>query len=382
MNPVARRIAINIGGGYVPGINSAIAGVVLAARELGWEVVGIREGFDGLLFPSRYRDEGLVPLTPELVELLATGSVAVLGSNPRTDPFRVQSLNADNLVEEVDRSDELLKTIRDHGIDGVISIVSHQAMCVLYRLHRKGLKVICIPKSIENDLAATQLSFGYNSALSFAVSMLENARNAAQSARKIGVVGVPGEYAGWLALQAGMTVCADAALIPEIAYDLQSIATKLTRKAEAGVPYGLVVVADGARPAVLEEGKPQGSLQKSLAPLATSGTGNSIVDRAGLAAHQVATELQRLTGHETYPLVLGQLVKGGTPTAVDRQLGLGYGAAAVQALEQDRTGAMVAFQPPDIGFVPLSDAINKVRTIPKDSLFLAVARSLGISLGE
>jgi ATP-dependent phosphofructokinase / diphosphate-dependent phosphofructokinase len=318
------------------------------------------------------------------VENLSAGGSAILGNATRTDPFHVRQVNAQNMVEELDRSGDLIARVAAEKIEAVISVVGPQALSILFRLHRQGLRTVCVPTSVENDVAATQLSFGFNSALSFAVDMLERVRQAAQSARKIGVVEVLGEHAGWLALQAGIAVCADAVLIPEIPYDLQSVAAKLNEKNKAGRASGLVIVAEGALPAVSEPSTPfaPDSLKASLSPGATGEGGSHVIERSGQAAHAVALILQRLTDQATYPLVLGQLVKGGPPTAVDRQLGLAYGAGAVRALNEDKSGVMVAFQPPDLKFVPLAEAINKVRTIPDNSVFVQIARSLGIALGN
>jgi 6-phosphofructokinase 1 len=386
MSTQTKRIAINISGGYVPGLNAVVTGAVLAASELGWEVVGIRDGFDGLLFPDRYLDAGLVKLTRETVEHLSSAAGTILGTAARSDPFRVRSINAEHQVEEIDRSDDLLEIIRSQSIDAVISVVGPRALSVLFKLHRKGLKSVCVPKSVENDMATTALSFGFNSALSFSVDTLDRARQAADSARKIAVVEVLGEHAGWLALQAGMAVCADAVLIPEIPYDIHSVASKLRKKFQAGSTSALVVVAEGAAPR--NAGQTQtgatapDTFRASLSPGATGHEGSHVIDRSGHVAENVALLLQRLTDQETYPLVLGPLVRGGPPTAVDRQLGLGYGAAAMRALSENQSGVMVSFQPPDLKFVPLAEAINKVRTVPADSVFVQIARSLGISLGE
>src|SRR5512137_1326285 len=243
-----KRIAINFGGGYVPGLNSVIAGAVLAAQELGWETVGIRDGFEGLLFPDRYPDGGVMTLTPASVENLNGATGCILGTAAQSDPFHVRTINAENMVEEVDRSDELLGIIRKERIDAVISVVGARALSILWKLSRKGLQTVCVPKSVENDVAATMLSFGFNSALSFVSEMLERCRQAAQSARRIAVVEVLGDHSGWLALQAGMAVCADAVLIPEIPYDLCKVATKLREKGKTGQAFGLVVVAEGAKP--------------------------------------------------------------------------------------------------------------------------------------
>ncbi len=385
MDKQTKRIAVNFGGGYVPGLNAVIEGAVRAASELGWEVVGIRDGFDSLLFPDRYADGSLVNLTPSIVENLCANTGCILGTAAESDPFHVRTINSENQVEEIDRSDELLRIMKEEKIDGLISVVDARSLSILWKLSRKGLKTVCVPKSVENDVAATALSFGFNSALSFVTEMLGRCQQAAQSARKIGVVEVLGEHAGWLPLQAGMAVCAEAVLIPEIPYDLGKVAGRLREKAKAGRASGLIVVAEGAKP--LDDGKapPKASdsgMKAALSPGATGDEGIYVIERSGYVAAKVALEIQRLTDQETYPLVLGQLAKGGTPTVVDRQLGLGYGAGAVRALKSGQSGVMVVFQPPDLKFVPMAEALNKIRTVPVDSEFIQIARDLGIALGD
>ena len=326
-----RRIAIMVGAGHVPGINAVVMGAALAAGRLGWEMVGIRDGFDGLLHPERYPDGGLVTLSPELVENLDPTAAGLLGQAARVDPFHVRRVNEDEMVEEVDLSDQLLERLQAEDIDALISVVGGRGLSILYKLHRKGLNAVCVPRSIENDIAATQVSFGFNSALSFTIEMLDRVRQAAQSARKIGVVEVLGEQAGWLALQAGIAVCADAVLIPEIPCDLRAVAARLEDKVTARRPWGLVVVAEGATfvdDAQAAEAPPS-TLKASLSPLATGEASEHVIRRSGQAAETVASGLQLLIAEETFPLVLGPWVRGGAPTAVDRQLGLAYGAGAV-----------------------------------------------------
>jgi len=378
-----RRIAIMVGAGHVPGINAVVMGAAMAAGKLGWEMVGIRDGFDGLLHPDRYPDGGLVTLSPQLIENLDPNAAGLLGQAPRVDPFHVRRVNDDDMVEEVDMSDQLLKKLEAEGIDALIAVVGGRGLTILYKLHRKGLNAVCVPRSIENDIAATSVSFGFNTALSFTIEMLDRVRQAAQSARKIGVVEVLGDQAGWLALQAGIAVCADAVLIPEIPCDLQAVAARLQDKVTARRPWGLVVVAEGATfvDGPKAETKPS-SLKASLSPLATGDASDHVIRRSGQAAETVASRLQLAIAEETFPLVLGPWVRGGAPTAVDRQLALAYGAGAVRAIKAGTYGTMVAFVPPDIKFVPLADAINKVRTVPRDSEFIQVARSLGIFLGR
>jgi ATP-dependent phosphofructokinase / diphosphate-dependent phosphofructokinase len=378
-----RRIAIMVGAGHVPGINAVILGAALAAGKLGWEIVGIRDGFDGLLHPERYPDGGLVALDPGLIANLDPNGAGILGQAPRVDPFHVRQVNDGDMVEEVDMSDPLLKKLRAEDIDAVIAVVGGRGLSILYKLHKKGLNVVCVPRSIENDIAATSVSYGFNSALSFTIGMLDRVRQAAQSGRKIGVVEVSGEQAGWLALQAGIAVCADAVLIPEIPADLQAVAATLQDKVTARRPWGLVVVAEGATfvdgP---KDGAAPSSLKASLSPLATGDASDHVIRRSGHAAETVASALQLSIAAETYPLVVGPWVRSGTATAVDRQLALAYGAGAVRALKAGKYGTMVAFVPPDMKFVPLVEVINKVRTVPADSEFIHVARSLGIFLGR
>jgi 6-phosphofructokinase len=381
-----RRIAIMVGAGYVPGINAVIKGAAMAAGQLGWEILGIRDGFDGLLHPDRYPDGGLVPLDPKLVENLDPTAAGLLGQAPRVDPFHVRRVDEDDMVEEIDMSDHLLSALKDQDIDALISVVGGRGLSILYKLHRKGLNAVCVPRSIENDIAATMVSFGFNTALSFTIEMLDRVRQAAQSARKIGVVEVLGTQAGWLALQAGIAVCADAVLIPEIPCDLHKVAARLKEKMSPRRPYGLVVVAEGAtlldKPQAQAEKPSPNPLKASLSPLATGEASAHVIQRSGAVAETVASRLQLLIAEETYPLVLGPWVRGGASTAVDRQLALGYGAGAVRAIKAGAYGTMVAFVPPDMKFVPLAEAINKVRTVPTDSEFIQIARSLGIFLGR
>src|SRR4030042_2974015 len=161
MTTQIKRIAINFGGGYVPGLNAVITGGVLAANELGWEVVGIRDGYDGLLLPDRYPGGGMVKLTLPMMENLAGSTGCILGTAAQSHPFHVRTINAENQVEELDRSDELLGMIKKERIDAVISVVGARALSILWKLSRKGLKTVCVPKSVENDVAATMLSFGF-----------------------------------------------------------------------------------------------------------------------------------------------------------------------------------------------------------------------------
>ena len=384
MNTKTRRIAVNVGRGFVPGMNAVAKGITLAAAELGWEVVGIHNGFSGLLDPDDYPDGGLLTVSPRLAENLdPAASAGVLGQSPQFDPFNRRQVDEDGMLVEVDRSDEVLAALQEHGIDALVSVVGGQGLSILYKLHRKGLNTVCIPRSLENDIAATMVSFGFNTALSFTIEMLDRVREAARSSRQIGVVEVQGEQAGWLALQAGIAAGADVILMPELAVDLDAVAEYLRGKMSVERPFGLVVVAEGIELEEASAGADKPSpMQASLSPLAGGEATGHAIQKSGRAAKVVANRLQLKLAEKIYPVAIGPWVRGGAPTAVDRQLGLAYGAGAIRALNEGQDGVMVAFQPPDIAFVSLREALNKVRTVPADSEMMLIARTLGICLGS
>ena len=358
-----RRVAINVGACFVPGMNTVLMGAASAGGQLGWELVGIRDGFEGLLHPDRYPDRGLVPLSIELVENLDPATGGILGQAPRVDPFHTPSTNQ----AEVDLSDELLKRLEEEKFEALISAVGNQGLEILYKLHLKGLHTVCIPRSIENDIASTAISFGFNTALSVTIEMLNKAYQAARSARKVAVVEVLGEQAGWIALQAGIAARADVVLIPEISCNLKHVAARLKDKISPRRPYGLVVVAEGAK--FVDDSSAQGEAE------------DSTTQRPGQAAEHTARTLQSVIAGEFYPLVIGPWARGGNPTAVDQQLGMALGAGAVELLKSGQTAVMAAFVPPDIAFLPLKEAVDKVRTVPADNEFMRIAQSLGIYLG-
>jgi len=351
-----RRVAINVGAGFVPGMNSVLMGAVLAGGKLGWELVGIRDGFEGLLHPDRYADGGLVPLSIERVENLDPATGGILGQAPHVDPFHTPTTNQ----AKADISDDLLKRLEEEKFEALISAVGNQGLEILYKLHLKGLHTVCIPRSIENDIASTAVSFGFNTALSVTIEMLNKAYQAARSARKVAVVEVLGEQAGWIALQAGIAARADVVLIPEIPCNLKHAAARLKDKLSPRRPYGLVVVAEGAK--FVDDAPTEGNADGSI-------------------AERTARTLQSLVDGEFYPLAIGPWARGGNPTTVDQQLGMAFGAGAVELLKSGQTAVMVGFVPPDIKYLPLKEAGHEVRTVPADNEFMKIAQSLGIYLG-
>jgi 6-phosphofructokinase len=381
-----KRVAIALGAGFTPGVNAIIIGAAISAHRLGWQVVGIMDGFEGLLFPERYPNKGLIDLNADAVGKLNPLESDAMGTASMVDPFNVRSINDLDMVEEVDMSDLLLQNLKKENVDAVIAIMMGRGLSILHKLNLKGLQSVCIPRSVENDMAATAVSFGFNSALSFTIEMLDRAKGAAKSAQKVAVIEVLGAQSGWLALQSGTAVLADAVIIPEFPCDVHKLAEHLKSRINRDRPYGLVVVAEGASftnqsgAAVSEKAM---ALKKALSPLATEEeSGQFVINRSGKAAVTLSNALQQIMTNEIFPLVLGPWTRGGAATAVDRQLGLGYGSAAIRALKSGQFGTMVSFMPPVMQFVPLIDSLNKVRTVHAESYFIDIAHSLGIFTGE
>jgi len=368
MTKPTKAISINTGGGDAPGLNAVIQSVVYAASHLGWKVYGIREGYDGLLFPDRYPDGGLVELNPDRVEGIGRLGGTILGSTNRGNPFRAPEKAPDGTLREVDKSDLVIEAFRKHGIDSHIAVGGDGSLTIALELHRKGLHVVGVPKTIDNDLRSTVATFGFSSAVSFATECIDRLHTTAQAHRRIMVVEVMGRYAGWIALHCGIAGEADAILIPEIPYDIQKVAEALKKKICVVQPYAIVVVAEGAKTA-------GGDVTvKSREP--------GRVERLGGIGDIVAKELGSLTGYEARAVVLGHLLRGGSPNAMDRILGLGFGAAAINALKEGKDGVMVALNPPRIEYVPLEQAVSGIKTVPFDGDLVTAARALNISFGD
>ncbi len=367
MSKATKRIAINTGGGDAPGLNAVIHGAVYAARGLGWEIFGIRDGYDGLLEPERYPNGGLVELRRSIVREISHLGGTILGTTNRGNPFHRAVVQPDGSTIDTDRSGELIQRFRDNGIEALIAVGGDGSLAIANELQKKGLCVIGVPKTIDNDLESTSMTFGFNTAVSFATECIDRLHSTALSHQRIMVVEVMGRYVGWIALHSGLAGRADVILIPEIPYSLEKVAAHLKSKHEQGKPYSIVVVAEGARPTDGEV------TVKSREP--------GRVERLGGVGERVAAQLQELTGKESRCVVLGHLLRGGSPTALDRNLGVTFGAGAVTGLAKGLNGVMVALWPPRLEFVPLQEAIAKLKYVPADSEGVLVARALNVCLG-
>jgi 6-phosphofructokinase 1 len=358
------RIVISTGGGDAPGLNAVIRAVVLSAHGRGWRTYGIQRGYEGLLSFN-----GVVPLGPPEVRGITHLGGTILGTTNRGNPFRYVGRNDQGEEFEHDRSDDLVAAFHASGFDALVSIGGDGSLQISHDLWRKGLPVVCVPKTIDNDVSGTQRTFGFDTAVSTATDALDKLHSTAESHERVLVVEVMGRYAGWIALYSGLSGGADVILIPEIPFDVEKVCEKIRRREAAGRHFSIVVVAEGARPR-------DGTVEL------VERRGMGTVDRLGGIASKVARFIEHHTGKETRTLVLGHLQRGGTPTTYDRLLALRFGVAAVRAIADRAFGTMVGLNGQDITRVPLDQVVGQSKNVPLDSDTIRTARDLGISLGD
>ncbi|MBI3970672.1 MAG: ATP-dependent 6-phosphofructokinase [Chloroflexi bacterium] len=358
-----RRIAVSTGGGDCPGLNAVIRAVVKTAIGVyGWEVLGIESGFDGLLgrYGARVR-----PLTAESVRGILPLGGTILGTSNRGNPFAMPTETG----EPIDRSPEVVNRIRELEIDALVTIGGDGSMRIASQLLELGINLVGVPKTIDNDLAATDVTFGYDSALHVATDAIDRLHTTAESHNRVMVVEVMGRDAGWIALEAGIAGGADVILIPEIPYRIDAVASALINRARAGRKFSIVVVSEGAVP---EGGAQVYQEERHGAPGAR---------RLGGICIQVAEDIALATGAETRAVVLGHLQRGGSPSPFDRTLGTRFGAAAVHLIARGGYGRMVALRGRDIVDVSIADAIARPKLVDPNGEMVQAARSVGISFG-
>lgn len=360
-----KRIAINTGGGDAPGLNAVIRAAVLAAQNRGWECFGIRDAFNGLLLPEQYPEGWLIPLTRQSVHGITHLGGTIIGTTNKGNPLRFPMKTADGKIVEMDRCGEIIAALRAQKIDALISVGGDGSLEIAHALHQRGLRVVGVPKTIDNDLDETVITFGFDTAVSFATDCIDRLHSTAQAHQRIMVVEVMGRYAGWIALNAGISGSADVILIPEIPYDISKVADKVIARDRNGRRFSIVVVAEGARP-----------VDGDFAWLAEN------EKRLGGVGQVVAADLAAHTGKEARVVRLGHLLRGGTPTSFDRLLALRFGAAAVRALDEGENGVMVALDPPTVRYVPLAQVAGRMKTVPLDCDSMLTARDLGIAFGD
>lgn len=357
-----KRIGILNSGGDCPGLNAVIHGVVGAADQMGWEVIGFRDGFEGLLPPGNFtylkpKDTiGILKLGGTILGTTNKGHfVAKVGKG---DIAKVP----DEIVAQAKQTMDLL------GIDALVVVGGDGSLTTGLQLFREGWPIIGVPKTIDNDLSATAFTFGFDSAVSTVVDALDRLNTTAESHKRVMVLEVMGRHAGWIALWGGMAGGANVILLPEIPFDLNRVAKFIKRRQMQGQLSTLVVVAEGAK-------MPDGEL-------VTVGSTTQGEVRLGGIGEQVAHALEKLTGKETRACTLGHLQRGGSPTALDRITGLRFGVMAAKLAAEGAFGRMVSYQAYHVDSVLIEEAVNCLRLVDPNSEVVQAAKAVGICLGD
>jgi len=350
-----RCIGICTGGGDAPGLNAVIRAAVKAAiLKYKWKVIGIPDGFDGLIWPEKSRE-----LTLKDVSGILPRGGTILGTTNRGNPFHYKTCeNGKEVIRDI--SDEVIANSHKLGIDAVISIGGDGSQKIAQELFEKGLKIVGVPKTIDNDLSATEITFGFDTALHTATDAIDKIHTTAESHHRVMVIEVMGRDAGWIALEAGIAGGAHVILIPEIHFTLENICNYVAAREGYGKRFTIVVVAEGIK------------LPAELRQLARGGSvGNLIGDGIALTAHK-----------EVRVSVLGHIQRGGSPSPFDRILGTRFGVAAADLIAQGGFGKMVCLRNAKIECVTIADAVGQLRTVDPEGEMVRTARAIGICFGD
>jgi len=356
-----KRIGVLTGGGDAPGLNAVIRAVVKSAANAGVEVLGIEDSFDGLIEVGRTR----ILRPKDVTGILRLGGT-ILGTTNRGNPFAYQVSTTEG---KVDYSTRVVEMFHKLGLQALVVIGGDGTLAIAHELSKRGIPIVGVPKTIDNDIVGTVSCFGFDTAVNFATDAIDRLHSTAEAHHRVMVVEVMGRYAGWIALYAGVAGGADVILIPEIPFDLNNVAARLLEREAWGARFSIVVVAEGAAPV---GGK---------ASVIAHGDAATAERLGGLCA-VVAQQLEKLTGRESRYVVLGHLQRGGTPTSHDRALATRFGGRAIECIMSGEFDVMVASQPPHIVTVPLEDVGGKQKRVPLDFDLIRTARAMGISFGE
>jgi phosphofructokinase-like protein len=354
-----KRVAILTGGGDCPGLNAAIRAIAKPCiLEDKTEVIGIVDGFEGLI-KRRVRRLSY----DDVSNILALGGT-ILGTSNKADPFRWKVGG-----RELDCSDEVVRYLKELGVDVLFCIGGDGTLSIANRLLKKFPRIIAIPKTIDNDLAATEQTFGFDTACNFVMEAIDRLHSTAQSHHRAMVIEVMGRYAGWIALQGGMAGGGDIILIPELPFKMEIVLEAVRRRARKGKKFSIVVVAEGARPRggglIIKK-----KVEDSPDPIRLGGVGNFISE-----------EIEKNVGCESRVIVLGHLQRGGAPTFFDRILATRYGIEAVRLARAKDYGRMVALKGGKITSVPIGLAVSRLKLVPKKHPLITGGMEIGVSFG-
>lgn len=356
-----KRIGVLTGGGDAPGLNAVIRAVVKTAANLGIECIGLEDSFDGLIYPERSRK-----LEPSHVTGILRLGGTMLGTTNRGNPFAYPVSTPEGTA---DYSTRCIQNFKAMGLDALVVIGGDGTLGIAYELHKQGVPMVGVPKTIDNDILETTMTFGFDSAVAFATDAIDRLHATAEAHHRVMVVEVMGRYAGWIAAYSGLAGGADVILIPEIPYDIDQVVHRITERERWGARFSIVVAAEGAHP--------RGGSRE----VAFAGTADRMERLGGIGA-KVSADIERLSGKESRHVVLGHLQRGGSPTAYDRVLATRFGAFAVEQLAAGNSGVMAALHSPDIVAVPIEKVVGRTRTVPVNGDVVRAARNVGIGFGD
>ena len=358
-------LAVLTGGGDCPGLNAVIRAVVKTALGCGYDIYGIENGFNGLV------SDRMRLLTHKDVSGILPQGGTVLGTTNRDNPFKFAHEAKDGTITYTDERETVVRNLKRRGIEALIDIGGDGSLAIGSQLAKEcGVKVVGVPKTIDNDLPCTERTFGFDTAMAMATEALDRIHTTAESHHRVMALEVIGRYAGWIALHSGLAGGADVILIPEIPYKMDSILEKIQSRKEQGKLFSIIVVAEGSKP-VGGEMTVARMVKGSFEPIRLGGVGEKLV-----------REIEERTGIESRCTVLGYLQRGGSPTAFDRVLSTRYGVAAVEACLDHDYNVMVALKGDQIIRVPLEQAGGKTRNVPVDSELIRAGRRIGVCFGD
>ncbi len=359
-----KRIGVLTGGGDCPGLNAVIRAVVKTAiLEFGYEVIGFEDGYYGLV-KNKFRK---LPL--DSASGIITVGGTILGTSNKDNPFKFNVGTPAN-PKYKDCSDQVVKNYKKHNLDALITIGGDGTLTVASMLEKKGLRIVGVPKTIDNDIWGTDITFGFNSAVTTAMEAIDKIHTTATSHHRVMLIEVMGRYAGWIALEAGIAGGAEVVLIPEIPYTIENICRVILDRKKHGKKFSIVVIAEGS--------KPKGGqlvvrqiVKDSPEPIRLGGIGVVVAD-----------QIEKCTGMESRVTVLGHLQRGGSPTAFDRILATRFGVEAVKLVAEENYGNMVALRGTKVVPYPIKKAVSKLKLVPKNHPLVRIARSIGVSFGD
>lgn len=360
-NQMKRRIGVLTSGGDCPGLNAVLRGVALAAEKLNMEVLGFRDGFEGLLPPGNF-----MVLDRRSTSGIMPRGGTIIGTTNRGH-FVAKVREGEKMTVAAEVIADARQVLNGLGVEAIIIVGGDGSMTTALQLQEAGINCIGVPKTIDNDLEATAMTFGFDSAVAAVTDALDRLHTTATSHKRVMILEVMGRHAGWIALHGGIAGGAHIILIPEIPFDYEKIVQAIAQRETHGSVYSLVVVAEGACPA-------HGQVVRRKVEGAE--------DRLGGIGGVVAAEIAARTGKETRCTVLGHLQRGGAPTTLDRILGTRFGVKAVKLVAEGQFGSMVSYQNYQVRHVPIADAVNRLRLVRPDGEMVQTARDVEICFGD